>query len=65
MSKLPFLKHANHFSAVLSAVESYPKMAQMLWAASAAFEASVELVKTKVLEMFIFLKFLVLNISHL
>jgi hypothetical protein len=52
MSKLPCLKRANHFWAVLSVTESSPQTAQMFRAASGA---SIELVKKKVSEMFIFL----------
>jgi hypothetical protein len=47
MSKLPFLKRANHFGAVLSTLESSPWTEHM-------FGASTELVKKKVSEMFIF-----------
>jgi hypothetical protein len=54
VSKLPCLKRANHFWAVLSAIVFFVDDTNVS-GGLCSFGASIELVKKKVLEMFIFL----------
>jgi hypothetical protein len=55
MSKLPCLKRANHFWAVLSATESLSVDGTNVSGGFCSFGASIKLVKKKVSEMFIIL----------
>jgi hypothetical protein len=54
MSKLPCLKHANHFGAVLPAIV-FSVDGTNVSGGLCSFGSSIELVKKKVSEMFIFL----------